>query len=209
VIEIIPAIIANTPEELRNAIAKLEGKTKRASVDIMDGIFVPAKTVGPQEILDIKTDLKLEAHLMVQDPENWVPKLLETDIESISIQIESEGDIKKLLQEIKDSRKKRRLVLNPDTEIDSAIPYLDLINAIQFMTVYPGKYGAPFVEKIIPKIKEFHSRYPDIPIAVDGGVNPETAPKLVTAGASILISGSYIIQSANIEEAINNLQSAY
>lgn len=209
-LEVVPAIIANTPEELKEAIAKLEGKTQRASIDIMDGIFVSDTTTGwHNEISKLNTKINLEIHLMVQEPGEWISNWLSnSQISSISLQAESQGNLKKLLQQIRSIGKRAGLVLNPDTEIESAVPYLDIIDYIQFMAVYPGQYGAPFVKKVIPKIAEFHSKYPDIPIAVDGGITPETAPKVKEVGATILISGSYIMKSDNIKEAINNLLNA-
>jgi ribulose-phosphate 3-epimerase len=98
------------------------------------------------------------------------------------------------------------LTLNPDTSIEELKPFLNLVDFIQFMTVRPGFQGRDFLYYVVKKIDFFHKLYPNILIAVDGGINPSTARESVAAGASILISGSFILKSGNVGKAIEQLK---
>jgi len=208
-IEIVPAIIAKTNDELVNLIKKLEPHTTRVSIDVMDGIFVPNKTVsGYEELPKIETTLAFDAHLMIQNPENQMADWLKTAVDRFFIHVESSQDLRPALEQIRQDGKKAGIVLNPETSLEKAIEYIDYIDYIQFMTVQPGFYGGTFIEQVIPKISEFHASHPQIQIIVDGGIVPATAKLVKDAGASILISGSYVLNSPDITQAIKDLQDA-
>ena len=210
-IEITPSIIAKTVEELEADIKKLEPYVERVHLDILDGAFTPGKTIlGYEELQSIPTKLKFSVHLMVMHPEEYIPQWLKVpDADRFAIQAESAGDLAKVFLEIRNQGKKVGIVLNPETPTGSVMEYIPLVDYIQFMTVHPGSYGRPFLNDMIDKISEFHDTNPEMLIAVDGGINPETAHRAVEAGATILISGSYIMNSPDVAKAIAELKDGF
>ena len=205
-VEIIPSILVKTKEEFLNKILAVENLTERVHLDIADGIFVPNMTIsGFEEIKSIETSLKVEAHLMVSKPENHIIRWLETQVDSLIFHIETTQKATEIIEKAKEADKRVGVALNPETPISVLANFIDQIDFVHFMTVEPGFYGGQFVESVLDKMSDFHYFYPDKPISVDGGVNLETAPKLVQAGANILISGSYIWSSDNVEKAIEKL----
>ncbi len=208
-IEIIPSILVKTREELVEKIIAVEPHTNSVHLDIADGIFVPNITIlGFEETEMIETDLKIGVHLMVSKPENHIVRWLKTPADEFVFHIEATQKAQEVIDAIKEADKSVGIAINPQTPTDRIEPLIDFIDFVHFMTVEPGFYGGEFVESVLDKIADFHYFYPDKPIGVDGGVTPETAPKLVKAGASILIAGSYIWESKNIEIAINQLKAA-
>ena len=208
-VEIIPAILTDSSLRFKELIRKLEPYIHRIHIDIADGEFVPNKTVqGYEELKEIEAAVKFDVHLMVEKPEEHLKEWLHTHADRFIIHVESKGDLLTVINELYKNRRKVGLSLNPDTPVDKIEKYLNEVDFIQFMTVYPGFQGGSFVTEVVDKIALFHKKHPDIIIMCDGGIAPETAPGLVKVGASVLVSGSYIVKSQNIEEAIKNLKIA-
>lgn len=211
-IEIIPSILVKTKEELLEKISAVEQLAEWVHLDIADGIFVPNMTMaGFSEIETIETTLKFRVHLMVSKPENHIVRWLRTPAESFTFHVESTSQVMEVIEKIREAEKEVGLTLNPETPLSAIEPYINEIDFVHFMTVSPGFYGGEFVEDVLDKMSDCHYFYPDKPIMVDGGVTPETAPKLVQAGANILVAGSYIFKDGNpakaLEELKNSIQS--
>ncbi|MEK7583397.1 MAG: ribulose-phosphate 3-epimerase [Patescibacteria group bacterium] len=205
-VEIIPAILVKTREELETTIRRLEGHTERVHLDIADGIFVQTKTIdGFEDIEQIETDLKFDIHLMVSKPENHIARWLETPADRFIFHAESTHKHVEVINLIKEGDASAGMALNPDTSADTIKDFVDLLDFTMFMSVVPGRQGAPFVPSVIEKIKDFHFYYPDKPIMVDGGVSDKTAPDLCAAGASMLVSGSYVLKG-EVKDQIAKLQ---
>jgi ribulose-phosphate 3-epimerase len=208
VTEIIPSILVKNREELVEKILAVEPYVERVHLDIADGIFVPNITIlGFEEAETIETDLKIGVHLMVSKPENHIVRWLKTPADEFVFHIEATQKAQEIIDTIKEADKLAGIAINPQTPTDSIKPFIDFIDFVHFMTVEPGFYGGEFVESVLEKIADFHYFYPDKPIEVDGGVDPDTVPKLVQAGASILVVGSYIWESEDIGRAIEELKS--
>ncbi|TSC74639.1 MAG: ribulose-phosphate 3-epimerase [Parcubacteria group bacterium Gr01-1014_44] len=185
----------------------MEQLVERAHLDIADGIFVPNMTItGFSEIETIETTLKFRVHLMVSKPENHVVRWLNTPADSFTFHIESTRQAIAVIEKLREAEKEIGLALNPQTPLSAIEPFINEIDFVHFMTVEPGFYGGGFVEEVLDKMSDFHYFYPDKPIVADGGVTPETAPKLVQAGANILVSGSYIFNSDDPAKALEELR---
>lgn len=205
--EIVPAILATTPEQFTEMIKKVEPFTERVHIDVVDGAFALGKSImGYEEVQALESNLKFDAHLMVVHPSEYLPQWFKTKADRIFIQAESEGDIKELLLEIKGQGRKAGLVLNPETVVDTVLECLPMLDYIQFMTVHPGSYGRPFLTEVLDKIVNFHDAHPEIPIVVDGGINPQTIQLARGVGVQVVISGSYIMNSPDIGKAISELK---
>ncbi len=206
-IEIIPAILTDSSVKFKDLILRIEPYATRVHVDVADGEFVPNKTLNGYDVIkEIETALKYDIHLMVKKPQDVLKEWFYTQADRIIIHAESEGDLDLIIGEIHRNSRKVGLSLNPETPIDKIFKYLDKIDFVQFMTIHPGFQGQQFMEEIVDKISSFHAKYPDIMIMSDGSTTPETAPKLVKAGVSLLVSGSYVVKSPDINQAIEELK---
>ncbi len=207
--EIIPSILVKTREELTEKIMAVEPYVERVHLDIADGIFVSNMTIlGLEEMEKLDTNLRVGAHLMVSKPENHIVHWLETNADKFVFHIEATSQAQKVIDAIKEAEKAVGIALNPQTPVSKIEPFIDQVDFVHFMTVEPGFYGSKFEASVIEKIKEFHFLYPDKLIEVDGGITPETAPKLIEAGATVLVVGSYIWESKDISKAIEKIKNA-
>ena len=179
-------------------------------VDIMDGKFVPNKTMPFREMRHIYeyTSKRLDVHLMVEDPSKYIPLYAELNTEYITIHVEIDEDILKDLELIKSYSIKCGLAISPDTKVNELIPYLPYLDYVLVMSVYPGKGGQEFILKTEEKIKEvkalLNSYNIKAVVSVDGGINDITKDKCKEA--DILVAGSYIIKSDNFQEKISSLR---
>ena len=206
-IEIIPSILVKTREELLEKITAVEPYAERAHLDIADGIFVPSMTIlGLEELEGLDTNLKIGVHLMVSKPENHIGHWLETLSDKFIFHIEATSRAQEVIDAVKEADKSIGIALNPQTPVSKIEQFIDQVDLVHFMSVEPGFYGGKFIDAVIEKIKDFHFLYPDKPIEVDGGITPETAPKLTEVGATMLVAGSYIWESKDIAKAINNIR---
>ncbi|MBI2065123.1 MAG: ribulose-phosphate 3-epimerase [Candidatus Yanofskybacteria bacterium] len=208
-VEIIPAILTDSSVKFKDLALRIEPYASRVHIDIADGVFVPNKTInGYDELRGFESALKFDVHLMVQRPQDVIREWFSTHADRFFIHAESDVNLNVIIEDIHKNERKVGLVLNPETEVDKIKEFIGKIDYIQFMTVHPGFQGGEFVEGVINIISDFRKAYPDIVIIADGGITPETAPKLKMAGVSIVVVGSYIIKSDNFGEAIEKLRSS-
>lgn len=188
-------------------IIAVEPYVERVHLDIGDGIFVPNTTIeGPAELESIDTGLLVGVHLMVSKPENHIARWLLTIIDKFIFHIEATQRAQEVIDAVKEIDRSVGIALNPQTATKSIEPFLDQIDFVHFMTVEPGFYGGKFVDSVVDKISDFHYFYPDMPIEVDGGINPDNAKKLIEAGASMLVVGSYIFEGNDVAKTIVELK---
>ena len=179
-------------------------------VDIMDGKFVPNKTMPFSEMKNIYkyTDKRLDVHLMVDNPEKYIPLYAELNTEYITFHVEVMDKVEENLELIKSYGIKCGLSIKPGTPVKSLVPYLPLLDLILVMSVEPGRGGQSFIdgtEKKIREVRELISVYHSKAlINVDGGIDDIT--KNSCQECDILTSGSYIIQSDNFQERIDSLR---
>lgn len=181
-------------------------------VDIMDGKFVPNKTMPFREMRNIYkfTSKRLDVHLMVKNPEDYIPLYAELNTEYITFHVEIDTDILKCLELIKSYSIKAGLAIKPDTRISELVPYLPYLDMILVMSVEPGMGGQEFIlesEKRIEEVRVLLNEY-NIPavINVDGGIDDKTKGICKKAGSDIVTSGSYIIKKDNFQEQITSLR---
>lgn len=177
-------------------------------IDVMDGKFVSQKSFPIKETRKISdvSKKKLDIHLMVNNPEKNILELSTlSNIRDIIIHVEINDDISKLLKLIKDNNIKCGLAISPNTNINTLIPYLDIIDIILVMSVNPGYGGQPFIESSPSRINDIRNIIGNrnIEIEVDGGINNTTINKVKEVNT--IVVGSYITKSNNIIERINSL----
>ena len=179
-------------------------------VDVMDGKFVPNKTMPFRGMRNIYkyTDKRLDVHLMVDDPRKYIPLYAELNTEYITFHVEVMEHVEECLEMIKSYGIKAGLALKPATPVKSLVPYLPLLDLILVMSVEPGKGGQEFIASSGSKIEEVRalldSYQSKAVINVDGGINNETKDKCQKC--DILTSGSYIINSESFQQRIDSLR---
>jgi ribulose-phosphate 3-epimerase len=204
--EIIPTILVKDFEQVKEKIKKVEGYVNWVQLDIMDGKFVNNETWrNPSDLRGFKTKLKLEAHLMVENPEEKIDDWLEV-VDRVIIHYEACNNPKDLIEKVQSKEKQIGLAINPETLIDVVKPFLNDLDLVLIMSVQPGMGGQGFKAEVLAKIKSLRETWPNGKIEVDGGINPETAKRAIEAGANLICAGTYIFNSKNIEEAIESLK---
>ena len=207
-IEVIPAIIARDFEELQEKVKKVEPYVEWVQLDIMDGQFVDNSTWNnPAELKNLEIQVKLEVHLMIANPEEYIDEWIESGVQRIIFHFESTQQPQEVITKIKKASLMVGLAINPETPIEKVDDFIDQLDLVLVMTVQPGRSGQKLLEKTLDKIKQLRDKYEDVNIMVDGGINLETAPKVIQAGANLLASGSAVFKSDDIEKNIKELKS--
>lgn len=202
---IVPAIIASKQEELDEALSKVPS-VKRIQLDVMDGKFVHNKSIHFN--FNVKKGKHLyEAHLMIEDVEKWV----EENSSKVDVIIPHYSAIRDRIDSvialIKSKGKVAGLAINPEVKVDD-VECWDKIDHILVMTVHPGAYGSAFLPEMLDKVKVLRSRYPDKDIEVDGGMNLENTKLAKSAGANIIVSGSFIMKADDPLARVKELEEA-
>jgi ribulose-phosphate 3-epimerase len=205
-IEIVPAILVKTMDELNQRVKEVESCVKRVQVDIMDGIFVPNKTIQPEDMSNFKTKLMKEVHLMVDDNEKYVDEFLDLGFDMIIVHVESCKDIRKIIKKVKDRGKKIALAVNPPTPLSVIKDYLGNLDMVLIMSVNPGFSGQGFMPEVLTKIKELRKMKKDLDIEVDGGIKLGTTKLVAGAGANIIVSCSGIYSCKDKKKAVELLK---
>ena len=181
-------------------------------LDVMDGVFVPNITFG-SPVLDIfKNYAKkpLDVHLMIVNPENYIDKFSSYNPDIITIHMEAVNDISAVLKKIKNLNIKAGLAINPDTPIKHLEPYINEIDMVCLMGVFPGFSGQKFINKTNSRLRDLkkliESKKSNALIQIDGGVDLSNVKELSRLGADILVSGSCIFKSKNPSKIIDSLK---
>jgi ribulose-phosphate 3-epimerase len=184
-------------------------------VDVMDGQFVPPITIGAQVVAAVRpwTDLPLDVHLMIQTPERQLDQFAKAGADIITVHIEACPDIKQVVQLIKDLGVKAGVSLNPETPASAIADILPSLDLLLVMTVNPGYGGQPFIESTLDKIAdlrvELDKKGLTAELEVDGGINNEVAPRVVKAGARVLVAGAAVFNSKQtVAEALKQLRAS-
>ncbi|MFW9958008.1 MAG: ribulose-phosphate 3-epimerase [Candidatus Odinarchaeota archaeon] len=208
---ILAANFANLEEDIR---AAERGGADYFHLDIMDGHFVPNISFGPWIAKQMKkiTDKPLDAHLMITNPREYIPKFIDAGVELIYPHVEASYDVYRTVQMITDYGARAGITLNPATPVSSVEGVIDLIDSVLIMSVCPGFGGQKFIPSSMKKITDLRALLdeikPSVRIAVDGGVTLENIRDLRKAGADFFIAGSAVFKAPDIEERVRAMKKA-
>jgi ribulose-phosphate 3-epimerase len=198
-IKIAPSILSADFLKLGEEINAIErAGADRVHVDVMDGRFVPNITMGIPVVKAIKggTRLPLEVHLMIEQPENYLEAFSQAGADTLIVHQENSVHLDRTLQAIKDMQRKAGVALNPATPAGVLEEIIEKLDLILIMTVNPGFGGQSFMEYPLKKIRQLREildrRNPGCEIEVDGGIDPQNAPRVTEAGADVLVAGTSI-----------------
>ena len=207
---ILSADLTRLGEQVREGeAAGIEG----FQVDVMDGRFVPNITFGPGVVRALRSLVSgiLDVHLMIVEPERYLADFADAGANRLMVHQEATVHLHRVLQQIRELGAESAVAINPSTPLSVLEDVLDLTDVIQVMTVNPGFGGQPFIHSQVDKIRRLRQmlerRGLDIAIAVDGGIDPTTAPLVVEAGATILVAGSSIYNTrASVAENVRAIR---
>ncbi len=207
-VKIAPSILSANFAALAEDIAKVEPVADLLHVDVMDGHFVPNLTIGPVvvEAIHRHTRLPLDVHLMLQNPERYVGPFAQAGASSLIVHPEVCPHLYRVIEQIKEAGLKAGVALNPSTSLHAVDQVLDQVDQILLLSVNPGFGGQTFIPFVLKKIQELAGRLkrvsPRPELEVDGGIRIENCRSVVEAGATILVAGSAIFESADPRETI-------
>jgi len=211
-IEIAPSILSADFARLADEIAVIESAgVNIVHLDVMDGHFVPNITIGPPVIAKLRkySSLVFDSHLMISEPAKYVERFVEAGVNHITFHIEAADEPEKLIDKIHEFGCTAGICLNPDTPVKAIEVVAPLCDMVLVMTVHPG-FGAqefmPEAAKKIIKVREIVG--PDIRVEVDGGIDPQTTPLVVSYGADTIVAGNAIFSKPDRIAAINAIREA-
>jgi ribulose-phosphate 3-epimerase len=213
--------ISVEPSILSADFARLGDQAKEAEragvegiqIDVMDGHFVPNLTFGPGVVKALRRSVNifLDAHLMIDNPHNFLEEFARAGANRIIVHVEASKDLQSTVQSIKKLKVEAGVAINPETTVTKIEGVLEDADCVQIMTVHPGFAGQRFMEDQLGKIerlrREIDQRHLTTSIVVDGGIDPKTAPLAVKSGATVLVAGSSIYnQSASVAQNVAALR---
>lgn len=211
--KIAPSILSADFANLERDIQVVEkGGADLLHVDVMDGHFVPNLTFGPSMVEAIRpvTSLPLDVHLMVSDPEMWIPAFAKAGADTMLVHVEATQHIHRAMQLIRSHQVKAGVVINPGTPVSLIEPILPIVDQVLVMTVNPGFGGQKFLPEMADKVAALAEMRAaaglNFKIEVDGGVSDQTIEVVAKAGADIAVAGSYVYQAADPAAQIATLK---
>ncbi len=209
-VQIAPSILSADFSNLESEVRNIEkAGAHMLHIDVMDGHFVNNITFGPALVKSIrnKTDLPFDVHLMIDPVIKYIKDFADAGADIITVHIEAEDDTRGAVELVRSLGKKAGIAINPETKIDTIMPFLDVIDQVIVMSVHPGFAGQSFISNSIDRIRKIKTLIAnrDILLEVDGGINSFCSQDCINAGCDILVAGSSIFNTNNYELSISEI----
>ncbi|QYE97509.1 ribulose-phosphate 3-epimerase [Paraclostridium sordellii] len=212
-IKMAPSILSADFARLVEDVKKVENAgCEYLHIDVMDGHFVPNITLGPAIVKSLRNDVNMvfDAHLMIENPDNYIKDFADAGCDIIVVHEEACTHLHRTIQNIKSHNVKAGVALNPATPIENIKYVLKDVDMVLIMTVNPGFGGQSFIDGMIDKIKELKllidEQGLEVDIQVDGGIKPSNVDKVVKAGANVIVAGSAIFNSDDIDATVKEFR---
>lgn len=207
-IEVIPGILEHDFSSIEAKLKLVDKLVSWVHIDIVDELFKNSNFRNPLQFKLLKTSVSLELHMMIKNSENTVGDWVDAGFLRFIGHVEGMKDIDKFISTVRSYKKEVGLAIDIVTPVSAIEPYLNKIDNVLVMAIHTGKSGQSFMPEALDKIRKIRKLSPQMPIEVDGGVNAETGKIAVEAGATRLVSTSYIFKAKNIKASLQNLKAA-
>ena len=212
-IEIMPSILAADMGNLEADIRRCEAAgADQIHFDVMDGVFVPNISMGPSiaAMANRVTELPLDVHLMLIRPQNYIEAFAKAGADALMIHVEAECDVADTLNKIRGLGCRSGLTVNPETDVELIFPYLEkgLVDEVLVMSVHPGFGGQSYIAAVEAKLAEVRRRFPELLIAIDGGIDLQTVVPAAAHGANLFVAGTSLFKAADMKAAVSQMRAA-
>ena len=204
-IQVVPAILTEDPGALELMVRQVESFADYVQFDIMDGQFVPSRSITHQHLAVLSTTLRWEAHLMVEHPENYLEGFRQAGAQKVVFHFEATSSPQEVISQAKNLGLNVGLAVNPDTLLSTIFPLISEVDSVLFLTVNPGFYGSKFIPEVLDKVTELRRTMPGVQIDVDGGIKEGNIAKVAQAGVDVICVGSAIFLQPQPGESFRRL----
>jgi len=194
-IKITPAILTENPDKLAEMAEVAGSFTDWVQVDIMDGRFVPSRSISCQQVKEAGIAIGWEVHLMVEQPEKYLECFKEAGAKRIIFHYEATDSPEAIIENIKKLGLGVGLAINPETKVESIKELLPEVNSVLLLSVVPGYYGSPFIPEVLGKVKEIRGIRRKLEIGIDGGIKESNIARVAASGVNSICVGSAIFLS--------------
>ena len=189
---VVPAILTDDSDTLEKLVRQTETFTDYAQFDIMDGQFVPSRSISCSDIAGLKMKLTWEAHLMVMNPETCLEDFYKAGARKIVFHYQATSSPKKVIELIKNTGMEIGLAINPEVPVSDIASLVESLDSVLFLSVNPGFYGAKFIPEVLDKIRTFRKTYADMETGIDGGIKESNIAEIARTGVNVIYVGSAI-----------------
>ena len=203
---VVPAILTDNAQALRDMGRQMKGVADWVQVDIMDGEFVPSRSIGWQSVKAAKLSFTWEAHLMVREPESYFSGFKSAGAQRVVFHYEAAADPAAVIAAAGKLGLEVGMALNPETPAMAAAPYLDRLDSVLLLSVNPGFYGAEYIPEVLDKVSQLRALYPEVHIGIDGGIKVDNILEAAASGVDDICVGSGIFRAPDPAAAWRKLQ---
>ncbi len=212
-LRVAPSILSADFGSLAEAVTRVTPGTAWLHVDVMDGHFVPNLTVGPPVVSSLRSHSSLffDTHLMITEPQRYLEPFRDAGADGCTVHVEV-GETAALIAQMRDLGLRAGLAANPDTPFEALEPFLDQVDLVLCMTVFPGFGGQSFIADVLPKIARVRAAADaaglDLDVEVDGGIDERTVVQVARAGANVFVAGSAVFGRDDPLSAVEGILAA-
>lgn len=206
--KIVPTVLAKDISKFEEDLIKVEGFAPKVQMDIVDGKFAPVETVMPEVLLTVDTVMEIEAHLMVDEPEEWVDRCVAAGVTTVYGQVEKMTDKLAFISKAEETGMRTGLAFDVDTPLTGLDEWVNLVDGILLLSVKAGAQGQTFNSNVLGKIAAVRELSATVTIVIDGGLNGENIKKCLGVGGEKMefAVGSEILTAENPEEKYHELE---
>ena len=204
-IQIVPAILTEDPGVLETMVRQAESFTTYVQFDIMDGRFVPSRSITYEHLATLPMKLSWEAHLMVENPEDYLEDFRRVGAQKVVFHYEATSSSEEVISQARNLSLGVGLAVNPETPVSIIRPIASKVDSVLFLTVHPGFYGSQFIPEVLDKVIELRSTGLGVEISVDGGIKESNIAEVARVGVDVIYVGSAIFLQPQPGESFRRL----
>jgi len=204
-IQVVPAILTEDPRVLETMVRQAESFTTYVQFDIMDGRFVPSRSITSEHLAALPMKLSWEAHLMVENPEDYLEGFRRVGAQKVVFHYEATSSPEEVISLARNLSLGVGLAVNPETPVSIIQPIVSKVDSVLFLTVHPGFYGSQFIPEVLDKVVELRSTGLGVEISVDGGIGESNITEVARVGVDVIYVGSAIFLQPQPAESFRRL----